>query len=74
MGPNGSSPVRIDILTVNWNSLPNRLYSVYRSTSLTAPDFVCLSSNLVATPPMNVYTDSVSGLDRAFYKVSVMDP
>jgi hypothetical protein len=54
---------------VTWNSWTNRLYSVYRATDLTAPA-ACIASNVVATPPLNVHTDSVPGLPRAFYRIT----
>lgn len=53
---------------VTWNSWSNRLYSVYRATDLTAPA-ACIASNVAATPPLNVHTDAVPALPRAFYRV-----
>jgi hypothetical protein len=54
---------------VTWNSWPNRTYSVYRATDLTAGLGACISSNLFATPPLNVYTDSVPNPISAFYRI-----
>ena len=54
---------------VTWNSWTNRTYSVYRSTELNAAA-ACIASNVVATPPLNVYTDAVPALPRAFYRVT----
>jgi hypothetical protein len=53
---------------LQWNSLSNRLYSVERATDL-ASGFVCVGSNIVATPPMNTYTDSASVVKQSFYRV-----
>jgi len=55
---------------VTWNSWPNRTYSVYRATDLTVAPGVCIASNVPATSPLNVYTDSVPNLIRAFYRVA----
>ena len=55
---------------VTWNSWTNRTYSVYRAADLTAGLGVCISSNLFATPPLNVYTDSAPSPVRAFYRVT----
>jgi len=55
---------------VTWNSWSNRTYSVYRATTLSADTGFCISSNIPATPPSNVYTDSVPNLFRAFYRVT----
>jgi hypothetical protein len=54
---------------VTWNSWSNHTYSVYRATSLSADPGICLTTNMLATPPTNVFIDSDATLDRAFYKV-----
>jgi hypothetical protein len=42
---------------------------VYRATSLSADPGVCLTNNMHATPPTNVFIDSDVHLGRAFYRV-----
>lgn len=54
---------------VTWNSWTNRTYAVYRTADLASGAPACLASNLVATPPLNVYTDAAPGLAQAFYRV-----
>jgi hypothetical protein len=60
---------------VRWASVSNRLYDISRGTNLAAGigAFVPLANatNLVATPPVNAWTDSVStATSRAFYRVT----
>jgi len=55
---------------VTWNSWTNRTYSVYRAADLSLSPGACIASNVLATPPLNVYTDSVPNLERAFYRVT----
>ena len=70
MGINVPSVTGHNTCTLQWNSLSNRLYSVLRTTNATLTGFTCLKSNLVATIPMNTYTDAVPGVTHAFYKIT----
>lgn len=54
---------------VKWNSWSNRTYRVFRTTDLTSGPGECIASNVVATLPLNVCTDSAPNLLRAFYRV-----
>jgi hypothetical protein len=54
---------------ITWNSWSNSTYSVYRATDLSTNPGFCIATNLPATPPVNVYTDSVPPVARAFYRV-----
>ena len=54
---------------LQWSSLPNRFYTVLQSSNLST-GFSPLQTNLPATPPMNSYTDSVTGVAMKFWKVS----
>jgi hypothetical protein len=54
---------------ITWNSWSNHTYSVYRATSLSAEPGICLTNNMLATPPTNTFIDSAANLDRAFYRV-----
>ena len=57
---------------VVWPSVSNRIYAVERGTDLMASDFAVISSNIAATPPMNVYTDTVAfPSDKAFYRIRI---
>ena len=57
---------------LRWASETNQTYEVSRSTDLTQDSFSYLSTNIAATPPENVYTDSTaSGSAIFFYRVGV---
>lgn len=53
-------------IAIRWLSRSNELYRVLRSQDLTGL-FVPIATGLVATPPENVYTDSVAGI--GFYVI-----
>ena len=60
--------------TVRWRSLSNRVYRVYRTTDLLLEGggFTEIDSNIIATPPMNVYEDTDMGVERMhFYRIGV---
>ena len=63
-----------DRCVVAWNSWVGRTYSVHRSTEPFGERGVCLASNLVATPPLNVWTNSVADLPQAFYRIQTPSP
>ena len=46
-------------LTIKWSSVSGRNYSVQRSTDLTQ-NLTTLAANIVATAPLNQYTDSTA--------------
>ena len=57
---------------LRWASETNQSYSVARASSLTTNSFSFLSTNIAATPPQNVFTDSTaSGSAVFFYRVGV---
>jgi hypothetical protein len=63
-------------LVVRWSSVSNRLYDVTRATNLATGlgGFVPVpgATNLAPTPPVNTWTDSVSGASApAFYRLRV---
>lgn len=64
----GSGPTQGPV--ISWISSSNRTYTVYRSDG-SMTNFTPLAQDLPATPPLNVYTDTVSGVDRAFYRIRV---
>lgn len=51
---------------LDWSAVPGRHYAVHRTTNM-LESFVPLATNLT----VGVYTDSVSGVERAFYSVGV---
>jgi len=55
-------------LVITWSSVSGRLYHVDLSTNLLAPRLT-LTSDLVATPPINAYTVPVSGAAQEFYLI-----
>ena len=55
--------------TIRWHSAPGKIYTVYKSTELSA-GFQILQDNIAATPPLNTLIDSV-GSERAFYIIEV---
>ena len=66
------SPSGSNTFVLRWASETNQTYAVARSTSLTTNSFSFLSTNIPATPPQNVYTDSTaSGSAVFFYRVGV---
>lgn len=52
--------------TLEWSAVPGRHYAVHKTTNL-LESFAPLATNLT----VGVYTDSVSGVERAFYSVGV---
>jgi hypothetical protein len=67
----GIAPADGSSLVLTWNSSSNKYYSVYRATNLCYGGFVALTNHLAATPPMNTYTDTVTGINQAFYRIRV---
>jgi hypothetical protein len=63
-------------LVVRWSSVSNRLYDVTRATNLTTGIGAFMpvpgATNLAPTPPVNTWTDPVSGASApAFYRLKV---
>ncbi len=59
---------------VHWSGVSNRLYDVTRATNLAvgAAAFLSSATNLVGTPPENIWTDSVNNAATpAFYRIKV---
>jgi len=57
---------------VRWSSIANHTYTIHFSTNLLT-GFSVLESNILATPVINSYTDTVTTLPRRFWKVTT-DP
>lgn len=61
-------------LVISWPSATNRRYSLYWTTNLPGALSV-LATNIPATPPRNVYTDTVHGAaTRILYRVKAHSP
>lgn len=59
---------------VTWPSTPGRFYDLDRATNLLLGGFQPIAVQIPATPPENVYTDAVDGIDMATYRVRVYLP
>lgn len=58
-------------LTIKWSSVAGHNYAVHCTKGLEQP-FICLSSNLPATAPLNQYTDaSATNAGPYFYRIQV---
>jgi len=56
-------------VVIRWESAAGAAYTVGRGTDPVGGVFAPLASGLPATPPINVYTDTVSGADNATYRI-----
>jgi len=73
LGPCIVNPSAPGEFVVTWSSVSNRTYTLYAATNLVQGFGIVLHTNLPATPPVNVYTDSVDTVGCRFYRVSVGD-
>ena len=61
-------------VTLRWNSVSNRTYSVWQTLDLEDVPFIPLETGIVATPPVNEYTDPGStNIGAGFYRVRVAE-
>jgi hypothetical protein len=56
---------------ISWQSASNRRYRVQAATNLLSGFTLNLRTNILAIPPENVHTDSVSGAGMKFYRILV---
>ena len=54
-------------VVIRWSSIANHIYTAHHSTNLLT-GFSVLQSNILATPPVNSYTDNVHGMQQKFWK------
>jgi hypothetical protein len=54
---------------ITWESTSNGTYQVDRSMDLIQGFTEILATNVPATPPLNTYTDTVTGVDDAAYRI-----
>jgi hypothetical protein len=59
-----------DSLVIAWAGASNRLYALWRGSNLIVP-LAPLAANLPAVLPTTRYTDDVTGVERAFYRIGV---
>lgn len=66
------APTRMtnNTVVINWSSVSNRFYAVWRSQNLLA-GFGRLTNGLPATPPSNAYVDPVPPSGAVFYRITV---
>jgi hypothetical protein len=65
-----NNPISAGQFVVCWQSVSGRTYAVMMATNLMA-GFNNLATNIPATPPMNVHTDTVDNVPARFYRVKV---
>jgi hypothetical protein len=69
------SLLRIDVVSappdfqIRWPSVLGRLYTVERSTN--AVNYAAIGVDILATPPVNIYSDSPPAAATYFYRVMV---
>ena len=76
---NGASVLTVDYpalwsasnMTVSWQSVSGKVYSIYGSTNLLSPGWMPLQTNLQATAPLNTATVNVGNVESGFYKIQV---
>lgn len=60
---------------ITWQSASNRIYGLSWMTNLLGWAYDPLASNLPATPPQNIWTDTAHGAeDRGYYRIDVRLP
>lgn len=58
-------------MELTWLSAANRLYTIFRGSSLIDQDFESIASHLPATPPVNTFRDPTPPEGAVFYLISV---
>jgi hypothetical protein len=62
-------------VVLSWASATNKLYIIERTTNLVSGSGTLLESSLLATPPMNTYTDTTTmTVGPYFYRIRVNYP
>ncbi len=56
---------------IRWQSVSNKLYTLQAATNLVVGFTTNLLTNITATPPMNVHTNSVGSANQMFYRIEV---
>jgi hypothetical protein len=63
-----------DQIVLRWNSASDRMYALDRTQDLNAGFTNTVDGGIAATPPINTYTDAVTGVDNAGYQVRDATP
>lgn len=66
-----NSPAVTGKFVVRWQSVSGKIYTVMAATNLFSGFNQTLGASIPATPPMNVHTDTTSGVLCKFYRVLV---
>jgi len=67
----GVAPDSSSNFVIRWQSVSGRRYTVQAATNLLTGFTLNLRTNITATPPENVHTDSVGVAGQMFYRVKV---
>jgi len=65
-----NSPMAAGQFVVCWQSVSDRTYAVMMATNLLT-GFTNLATGVLATPPLNVYTDNTDNAAGRFYRMRV---
>jgi hypothetical protein len=60
-----------DEFVLNWSSVSNRFYDIWRCSDLVDGEWEVVGLDLVATPPLNIYTDNVDEAGAYLYRLEV---
>ena len=58
-------------IEIRWPSVTDRSYTLQAGSNLVDGFILNLRTNILATPPVNVHTDAVEGVECRFYRVRV---
>ena len=65
--------LRVEGLTLSWESFSNRVYTVYGQTNPASPKYA-IDPRVHATPPVNYYVDPTNAAGLKFYSIGVLEP
>ena len=65
--------LRVEGLTLSWESFSNRVYTVYGQTNPASPKYA-IDPRVHATPPVNYYVDPTNAAGLEFYSIGVLEP
>ena len=58
-------------IVIRWPSVADRVYALQAGSNMAEGFTLNLRTNILATPPVNVYTDAVGGVRTRSYRVRV---
>ena len=68
-----STVLHVENMLLSWESLSNRVYTVYGQTNPASPRYP-IGPRVYATPPMNSYLDPTNASGLQFYSIGVLEP